>query len=318
MPKLNVQQNNQNVIQAFKNALAIGNLKGIIASDGSHNFSTAGSNRNLLDNPWFTVRQRGNGPFSGAGYTVDRWKIAGGNVVVTPRSPYGVNLNWTTACAYDEYFDIDPQILVGKTVTLSAMVDGVVYSQSAVYSTSGTYVITITVGNVLFRLGYLTSTGRVFIRIGERVSNVATNVNVDAVKLELGSVSTLANDAPPKESQVTDDCKWYFQRIQQEDGYTAPVGFGIVAASTTILRTLIPLSSPLRKAGTLTATATNIGQMRVQGNGSNLTPTAITGRGVLNGHAVVDITVNGTLASNQFYTLVFANSSATIDLSKDL
>ena len=53
MPKLNVQQSSQNIVQAFRNTLAIGNLKGIIASDGNHNFSTAGSNRNLLDNPWW-------------------------------------------------------------------------------------------------------------------------------------------------------------------------------------------------------------------------------------------------------------------------
>ena len=59
MPKLNVQQNNANVIKALRNALAIGQVKGPIASDGADNFSSAGSNRNLLDNPFFTLNQRG-------------------------------------------------------------------------------------------------------------------------------------------------------------------------------------------------------------------------------------------------------------------
>ena len=313
MPKLNVQQTNQNVIQAFKNALAIGNLKGIIASDGNHNFSTAGSNRNLLDNPWFTVRQRGDGPFSGANTeAVDRWRTTSNSTMTGTTD--GITLT-TTVRTWGMQQRVEKDFLVvGKTYTISAMEqDGTITSATFTWTGSGISKY-VTGANVGFEISVSNANyNQIYI-----TTNYVGSVYLRAVKLELGSVSTLANDAPPKESQVTDDCKWYFQRIQQEDGYTAPVGFGIVTASTTILRTLIPLSSPLRKAGTLTATATNIGQMRVQGNGNNLTPTAITGRGVLNGHAVVDITVNGTLTANQVYTLVFANSTAIIDLSKDL
>ena len=314
MPKLNVQQNNQNVIQAFKNALAIGNLKGIIASDGSHNFSTAGSNRNLLDNPWWgsgeVVNQRNtqSTPSNGS-YTIDRWILtSGADANQWAIDANGITFTIASSSIWYTQRTANPSAWSGKTLTASVLLsDGTIKSGSAAF----TYGTAVTFYNdSAINLSMNTS--------GQFVLAIRSTQTIRAVKLELGPVSTLANDAPPKESQVTDDCKWYFQRIQQEDGYTAPVGFGIVASSTTILRTLIPLSSPLRKAGTLTATATNIGQMRVQGNGSNLTPTAITGRGVLNGHAVVDITVNGTLASNQFYTLVFANSSATIDLSKDL
>lgn len=290
------------------------------------NIGTAGSNRNLLDNPWFTVRQKGNGPFgAGAGYTVDRWtKFYNGIITGTDE---GVSITPNATSGWIEFAQYLPAdvgaALEGKTLTLSALLqDGTLYSKSGVCaakpSSGTTNFITVSMPNSMGFVAGRRNDGalRVEFTYGQAYSQ--DPLNVRAVKLELGPVSTLANDAPPKESQVTDDCKWYFQRIQQEDGYTAPVGFGIVTASTTILRTLIPLSSPLRKAGTLTATATNIGQMRVQGNGSNLTPTAITGRGVLNGHAVVDITVNGTLTANQVYTLVFANSTAIIELSKDL
>ena len=312
MPKLNVQQNNQNVIQAFKNALAIGRLKGIIASDGNHNFSTAGSNRNLLDNPWFIVRQRGDGPFSANTPAVDRWRTTS-NATITATAN-GITLT-TTVRTWGMVQRVAKGLFtVGKTYTISAMEqDGTITSAS--FEWTGSAISRYVSGaNVGFEISVSSSAyEQIYI-----TTNYTGDVYLKAVKLELGSVSTLANDAPPKEDKATADCKWYFQRIQQEDGYTAPVGFGIVAASTNILRTLIPLSSPLRKAGTLTATVTNIGQMRVQGNGSNLTPTAITGRGVLNGHAVVDITVNGTLVNNQFYTLVFANSTAIIELSKDL
>ena len=292
-------------------------------SQARANIMAGGSNRNLLDNAWFTVRQRGNGPFTGTSiHSADRWKSTGGNPTVNLLSPYGIQIVNTTNSNVDQYLSYTKEDLDGKTVTLSVLSDDGITSGTGTFDTSSnSYTITLTLGSGKWycRFGYFSSVhARPFIRIANVTANESTSVNIYAIKLELGSVSTLANDAPPKESQVTDDCKWYFQRIQQEDGYTAPVGFGIVAASTTILRTLIPLPSPLRKAGTLTATVTNIGQMRVQGNGSNLTPTAITGLGVLNGHAVVDITVNGTLTNNQFYTLVFANSSAIIDLSKDL
>lgn len=39
MPKLNVQQNNAGVVQALKNALAIGQINGTLACDGENNFS---------------------------------------------------------------------------------------------------------------------------------------------------------------------------------------------------------------------------------------------------------------------------------------
>lgn len=276
------------------------------------NIGTAGSNRSLLDNPWFTVRQRGNGSFSGAGYTVDRWKIAGGNVVVTPRSPYGVNLNWTTACAYDEYFDIDPQILVGKTVTLSAMVDGVVYSQSAVYSTSGAYVITITVGNVLFRLGYFTSTGRVFIRIGESVSNVATNVNVDAVKLELGSVSTLANDAPPEYGTELLKCMRYFIRIKPTPNFPIMSGFSWTATNIRFV-----YNTPVVMRGNVTVSRS--GGFDAVGAGGNVAITGLSAETQTEQTTFVSLaaTTSGATPSRT-YLLFTGSSNAYIDLSADL
>lgn len=271
------------------------------------------TNPNLLDNPWFTVRQRGDGPFSGANtFAMDRWRVTSNSTITCTTN--GITITTTTKKWGMQYRVTKDFFTVGKTYTISALEqDGTI--TNATFTWTGSGVSLYPIGS---NVGFEVSTSNGSYNIIYFTTSEVGSVYLRAVKLELGSVSTLANDVPPKEEQATADCKWYFQRIQQEDGYTAPVGFGIVAASTTILRTLIPLSSPLRKAGTLTATATNIGQMRVQGNGSSLTPTAITGRGVLNGNAIVDITVDGTLANNQFYTLVFVNSTAIIDLSKDL
>ena len=149
MPKLNVQQNNQNVIQAFKNALAIGNLKGIIASDGSHNFSTAGSNRNLLDNPWFTVNQLGvNGTITNGQYGVDRW-IAGGGTVTMATG--GITLGAGKSYALQR--PADPSIFNGKTVTLSVMTsDGVIESGTVVAQTGSAK--TVRTANFELCIGY--------------------------------------------------------------------------------------------------------------------------------------------------------------------
>ena len=50
------------------------------------------SNENLLDNPWFTVNQRGAVTYSVGGYGVDRWKLVSGTAVVTEN---GIQLNGT-------------------------------------------------------------------------------------------------------------------------------------------------------------------------------------------------------------------------------
>ena len=288
-------------------------------ADSSDTYANNGfgrTNPNLLDNWWFgnPVNQRGQTTYNGSGTflkTIDRWLLANGS----GENNLDVRSGYVAVKSDSNGFiqRIEPSLgtaLNGKVLTWSVLLnDGTLKTVTGKYDNT----TTVSLGNG-FYCGLISGSQTIV----SYTTGYGTTQWIKAMKVELGTVSTLANDVPPKEDQVTADCKWYFQRIQQEDGYTAPVGFGIVAASTTILRTLIPLSSPLRKAGSLTATATNIGQMRVQGNGANLTPTAITGRGVLNGHAIVDITVNGTLANNQFYTLVFANSTAIIDLSKDL
>lgn len=50
------------------------------------------SNRNLLDNPFFTVNQRGVTSFSVGAYGVDRWKLISGSAAVTEN---GIQLNGT-------------------------------------------------------------------------------------------------------------------------------------------------------------------------------------------------------------------------------
>lgn len=50
------------------------------------------SNENLLDNPWFTVNQRGATTYTVGAYGVDRWKLISGSATVTEN---GIQLNGT-------------------------------------------------------------------------------------------------------------------------------------------------------------------------------------------------------------------------------
>ena len=190
---------------------------------GDHIDGTDGyqSNRNLVDNPFFTVRQRGDGPFSSGGYTVDRWKIAGGPPTITPLSGYGVNISQTANTAFDQM--IDPNLMPfynGKTLTLSVYTSAGIFTGTGVLNTStSAYSIRFNLGTTGFRAGlYNATTSYWFVRIDNITSGATINLDVYAVKLELGSVSTLANDAPPSYAEELAKCKYYYRRIGNQAG----------------------------------------------------------------------------------------------------
>ena len=85
------------------------------------------SNPNLLDNPWFTVNQRGANSYSGNGiYTVDRWMFGGNN---TPILTVGNGYVTLSAGETGAKFSIIAQkpeeslrnSLQGKVITLSVL-----------------------------------------------------------------------------------------------------------------------------------------------------------------------------------------------------
>ena len=222
MPKLNVQQNNANVIKALRNALAIGQIKGPIASDGNDNFSTAGSNPNLLDNAYFVgggsqlgdgnfpINQRGQSSYASDGPGIDRWKQFAATVTL---SSDGVTV---TPSAYSNNFLqlMNPakwNALVGETVTLSI----------EVLAVTGT----ITVAGYNTGLGTITSTGIAAftftmpsgIADGNKFFGIAgqngSSIKFGRWKLEKGTVSTLANDAPPDFGEELQKCQHYLYAV---------------------------------------------------------------------------------------------------------
>lgn len=300
MPKLNVQQNNQNVIQAFKNALAIGNLKGIIASDGSHNFSTAGSNRNLLDNPWFTVRQRGDGPFSGANTeAVDRWRTTSNSTMTGTTD--GITLTTTVRTWGMQQRVAKDFLVVGKTYTISAMEqDGTITSATFTWTGSGMSKY-VTGANVGFEISASNANyNQIYF-----TTNYVGSVYLRAVKLELGSISTLANDAPPNYAEELEKCKYYC-RVIEGNTYTV---IGQAVASTSV-------RFPMQFAMRATPSISVIGSIQVNGNGGLLTVSSITVNGW--GATCVELNCGVSGATSHTPYLLLPASGAKIILSADL
>ena len=147
------------------------------------------SNPNLLDNWYFgnPVNQRGQTEHTGSqsGYFNDRWKLGAYNQTVTITNS---GLHWSTTtgiwCTQIlENFDE----LIGKTLTLSAIIDGVLYSVTGVLNKSGNVGMQ-PVGSLFVEL---TNDEKGFRFV--TYNSPTPTVTILAVKLELGTHQTLAH-----------------------------------------------------------------------------------------------------------------------------
>lgn len=212
------------------------NVSGILKGNGAGGVSAAVAGtdfaamtnlhgRNLLDNPWFTVNQRNaNAPYA-SGYFVDRW--IGTGVAVSQSG----TLVFDAVSSYiiQRLEDKLKESLTDKRLTASILfADGTIEVGDQVYTGndgeqtyffSGTYfqVVKQPNGDILFWCANPTK-------------------QVKAVKLELGSVSTLANDTAPNYAEELAKCQRFFEVFQ-----AISVNFGVKQGSTIF-------SSPLQFA----------------------------------------------------------------------
>ena len=271
------------------------------------NIRAGGSNRNLLDNPWFTVNQRG---FS-SGQTgilqpwVDRWlmnsdpsnpaTLTFSDGVATIQAPSGGFCNILQTLA-------DPSSIVGKVVTLSVLKsDGTIIS-GTITRIAGTTQDAYSTGGITLRLS---STNRFAVQ-----ADSGASISIKACKLELGFVSTLTNDAPPDYGTELAKCKYYFRRIAPNGGMA--VGFGAMAAPNT---GYITIPAQMRTSGTITASFSGTATLR--GAGASGTVTAISAQAVETDGVRLNVTISGSIAGNQPAMLWFENNSY-LDLSADL
>lgn len=277
------------------------------------NIGTAGSNRNLLDNPWFTVNQRG---FTSgtSGYISDRWTILGGTPTITALSPYGISVatssayNFIQNCWFTEA-DID-----GKTLTLSANIDGEIQSVTFTAAVNTYYSFNFNNGRDMFRIFTgASATAHPQVRFTHNTGSATHNYTVYATKLELGSVSTLANDAPPNYAEELAKCQRYFLRLYDSNYTYLPVGYGIFSNGT-VARIFFPTPVSMR---TVTSVSFGGATLQIAGAGAIHTVTALSVQETAANGVMVQATANSSLTLYQPYFIVM-NAGGYIDLSADL
>lgn len=200
------------------------------------------SNLNLVDNAWFTVNQRGLSQYTfnsfSNHYTVDRWALGRNNFTVdvtdnglsiTAIADASNNVEIRNTILHSDLKGID-----GKTITVSAIVDGVLYSASAVVDlSSDTSWVNIPIGDpanlIYLQTRNLPNDSKVNIRFLFGKVNTQRTIVVKAVKMEVGSVSTLAMDTAPNYATELLKCQRYFERIK---GEYAQIGMGIFTGTS--------------------------------------------------------------------------------------
>ena len=273
-------------------------------SQAKANISAASSNPNLLDNPWFgsgeVVNQRGvsSGTLPATAYGIDRWQFSYGSAAGTySLGSSGLSLTGSTGGAY--IIQKLPMSLAGRTTTLSVMLsDGTVYSGSETFGASKTFYNSngITLGT--------DANSSVFCKIASGQTTV-----IRAMKLEIGTVSTLAYDAPNYVSEF-EKCKFYFRRIKSSVSFD-PVGYGLQSSST---RCYIKIPGSMRT----TPTPSFSGTLKLIGNTSaSIDVTSITAGQTDSEGVTLLVNTAGSLTANHTYTM-YLTSGSYIDLSADL
>lgn len=187
--------------------------------------------RNLLDNWDFRnpVNQRGQTTVTAGSFLVDRWKLYGSGTVTLTSD----GLVFSTTIDFGEQIEIS-RIPLNVPVTFSVLTN--LGLKSITHAFVGTLNETVfqDIGNgivVNIIYNWANSGTLLFCMQGN-------NVTVRAVKLELGSVSTLANDPPADHEAEKAKCKRYFNLWASEAARTAALLELGAMRTTPVLSTL--------------------------------------------------------------------------------
>lgn len=251
------------------------------------NIGTAGSNRNLLDNAYFVgggsqlgdgvfpINQRGQTSYSWTGATcIDRWYIFAANDTVT-LSASGLTLNANeNGGAFGQRIKYYPEYSQKPILCTFLTTDDkrIVWSFTINTSISwqgGTLVLN-EIPDFYVDALYDSSNNTVAFVLAKAFDNTPHSVTLKAAKLELGTVSTLANDAPPNFGEELRKCQRYLW-FKTFSGNTQ-IGSGVaLTADQAIVSVVTPAS--MRPAQNITLTA----NVLLVGNGQVATASAVTG-----------------------------------------
>lgn len=211
------------------------------------------TNPNLFDNPWFTVNQRGftTKTFSAqqVDYSVDRWRMisnaeAGNSTITLNNGAITVSNDDNQGETYFEQIFENGTFENGRNYTLSVMLsDGTIVKGTNTMPTGNagdTFNRFITFTNGSFYVYHPTNNDNYYVTM-----NINTgSITIKAVKLELGSVSTLAQDTAPNYATELLKCqRYYIKRVGDSIG-------GYTYQSAAIM--LLPLPIKMRATPTIT------------------------------------------------------------------
>lgn len=273
-----------------------------------------GTNPNLIDNPWFTVNQRGITSLTGSGYIADRWNAPWGQATYTVNADGSITIGHGREGQFLQRIALPPNALAGKTITLSLMLgDGTIGSWTRTVPSGAADVISASFGGRAFGFSSAASGTAYGYTLWIYTSpSSTTDFTLKAAKLEIGSISTLANDALPNYAEELLKCQRYFLRVLRNGGYSVDVGFG-VADSTTTARITIPTPVPMAKNPTVSMSGT----VRIQDGGSGHEITNISNyQSITNVGVQIHPTTTG-LTNGDNVILSLGSNGAYIDLSAD-
>lgn len=282
------------------------------------------SHENLLDNPWFTVNQRGQSSYTANNaYCVDRWKTVGTSTdkeVKKVSNGLELKQNSSSSGAWNaiEQFIEHDDLIIGERYTISILyADGTIRSKVSLplaETTSYTrFAYTNMYQDVVVNFDYQGNGGFFLIDIETKNSTVVDTV-IRAVKLEKGTVSTLAMDTAPNYQQELAKCQRYFQRIKSnQNGMQA---FYTIATSSSSLRGLLILQENMRNKPTITIS--DITGITLYNSGTPKQVNSLAIENIDANNRYVKLTMGSSnVAINEVYAAEIANG-VYIDFSADL
>lgn len=272
-------------------------------------------NPNLLDNWYFgnPVNQRGQTSYTGARYTIDRWKLDVGDGVTIDNG-----LNIIKANSYlGQYFDDFDKYIGRQLVGSVLMGDGNLYTGTYVYNG------VLNQGQLLFansRLGmYIQKLSDTLTQV--EINTVLENEKVRAVGLELGSQQTLAHkeygdwvlNEIPKFGEQLAECQRYLFAASALSGF-ACIGSGYISADGTEAIIVVPTPVSLRSYPVCTVNGT----LRVDTSyGETVTVNSVSIFNAGNGSVCIHGAITGS-ATPKAPCYMLVDGSSNLLLSADL
>lgn len=229
------------------------------AAQARANIRAGGSNDNLLDNAYFVgggsqlgdgvfpINQRGQSSYSGASIGMDRWRNNGnGTTVLNADNVTFSNTNGWKDGLNQRY--AGNRFPLGSQVTFTVQMSDLSYHSCTITvpTTADTQTLDVQAGTSGIYFAVRTNNGyysQAFV-----MCDPSTSASIRRAKVELGTVSTLANDPPPDFGEELRKCQRYLWVYKV--GANTPIGNGTTFGTSSAIDVVTPV--PMR-AGNITA-----------------------------------------------------------------